>query len=282
MKSDLIVSNSDEGKIKSCADSYYPFKDLSCPVCHDNLDKVSNNLVCRNNHSFNISKNHSVNMLTTSVSKNVSRIKKLSIIENLGLFNEIYSDILDNILQSSNNKDNQGLNILIIKEDPSYLTKFLLDNLTKINNIIGISDYNEFSSDFYKNTNLGLIIAPLDRLPLKENYFDVVIRFDKSKVDLKSYLKHEGVEMRLIEFRSNFIEFRNILFEGRNKGFRLDSNLLKELNTSYTSKRITYKKDLTPSLIKDICSYYNKDSNLLLERELNEVTVDYLVFTYNN
>lgn len=253
-----------------------PIEHLACPICKENLSILDNFAQCANKHVFNIGKSGSINTISRKINKNLEKLFNYRKIQNTGIFDSLYHRIESAIRVNSNKTCPR---ILILSDDPLYFLSFLKkcdDNWNPY--IVSASEYSEISGKYNRKNHIALHVSSINRLPFKEEFFDFIIRFDKSVENLNMYLSKSGEEIRIIEFSANFKEFRDLVFTGRNKGLRINSRLLKTLNENYKSERITYDFPFSDTLNEALNAYYEKDlkSN---NSKISSLTCDHLIFT---
>jgi 23S rRNA (guanine745-N1)-methyltransferase len=195
---------------------------LICPVCKENLVRVTSDKCfrCANNHSFDISKQGYVNLLTNSQkssnlpgdSKDMVQARRDFL--SGGYYREL-SDRLNKLIVGNNLN---ALNILDIGCGEGYYTNELI-KFVKDQNIqasfIGLDisrDAIKFASSL--NKEILWVVGNSHYLPIKDSSVDCALSvFSPVKIpEIIRVLKGEGIFIRVLPGTNHLIQIRNIIY----------------------------------------------------------------------
>lgn len=181
------------------------FKDLNkiilCPYCKQGLKIKENSLICKNNHTFNVSKKG------TTILYKVSKIKKDKIY-NKDLFdnrrnfiNRGFYDELHNKVSEIINKYTPNIILDMGSGEGTHDIKVINILQNKNIKIIGLDLSKEgidLSNDFIGKNYIG-IVGDLNQLPIKDNTIDLILNIlsPSNETEMARVLKKSGIIIKI-------------------------------------------------------------------------------------
>lgn len=257
-----------------------------CPICKQNLEKRDKEFVCKNNHSFDISKEGYVNLLLVNKkhSHNPGDSKEMVVARDnflqLGFFERLKNFIQQTVIEGVYNRR------LIIEAGCG--TGYYLNGFeNEFNNCIGIDISKEAVKTAAKSNKKAMfIVASIFEMPIKPNSVDCILNIfaPKPVSEFERVLANNGIVVEVVPGERHLIEIKNLLYEqGKERTAEYKSFNIK----LESSNKLTYQCNLSDneliSLIK-MTPFFYKTSKADLEKLKNvktlTVTFDFVINLY--
>ncbi len=196
-------------------------KILKCPVCKSDLYKNGNSYVCKNKHSFDVSKEGYANLLMNDAkhSKDPGDNKLMAQARRDFLQKDFYLPLANKISDLINEFEQSDVAILDAGAGVGYY----------LNKITNQRIENGFSDEFYavdiskhavkicskSNKEANCFVASVFDLPFESNSFDVIYCvFSPYAMDeYKRVLKDNGILITVSPAENHLIEIRELLYQ---------------------------------------------------------------------
>ncbi len=253
---------------------------LICPICKEKLNRENNTLKCRNNHSFDISKEGYVNLLTGSKSGDKTGDSKESARARHSLLAKGYYKCLKNFISSK-------------------LKGTVLDICC------GEGYYDEYDGEFYgfdiskemvrlaskscKANNYNYFVANLSAIPIKDGSIDTAIHLFApfNEKEFSRILKKDGRLYSVIPGENHLIELKEAVYENPYKNDEKPPNTDKLL-TLVSKSKVTDTVEITREDLKLLFSmtpyfYRTSDSDKAKIDKIEKLnlTVEFVILEYS-
>lgn len=265
------------------------YKELSCPVCKNDLIKENKCLKCQSGHSFDIAKEGYVNLLTAShksgdlLGDNKSMALSRQNFLNKGYFSSL-SKFLSGYVKENCKKESVLLDICcgegyysaeVLKENSCTLYGF---DLSK--SMVRLAAKRKLTGSFF--------VANLSKIPLKDESVDFAFHLFAPfhEKEFSRILKKDGRLLTVVPGESHLFELKEAIYEKpyKNDEKLPEANELKLHNTYKVKEKITLSsKEDIESLFMMTPYYYRtsqKDKKKLQSLDSLEVTVEFVVGEY--
>lgn len=261
-----------------------------CPKCNEKLIKIEKSYVCKNNHTYDISKSGYINLLLDNQkhSRNPGDDKDMVISRKKFLEKGYYkgiSDKVNEIILELLNKN--GINILDIGCGEGYYTerlKEILDKKQVQNKIIGIDISKEaILVASKKNKEIEWIVASASNIPLENESLDFIIcMFAKIIPEEKiRCLKKGGYLIVVSTGENHLLEMKEVVYENVRKDFYSpikDLNIFKYVETKNCKYKTHIKENESIKSLFNMTPYRWRSPKEGIERlfslEELEITID--------
>ena len=196
---------------------------LMCPVCSDELVKNNNKYICKNNHSFDVSRKGYVNLLMSNASGNKRHGDDKMMVEarrdflNKGYYrplaDEISKIIVRNLCQT------KDISVFECGCGDCYYMEILKKHLDKnlINNAFWGCDISKEVLPYGKKRmeNSTLFVASATKLPILDNSIDVAMSvFAPCNFnEFSRVVKNGGIVVKVIPLEKHLIELKENLYK---------------------------------------------------------------------
>lgn len=229
---------------------------LLCPLCKSKFNLGNHNLICENNHSFNISKKGTTILLGNNHYKE-SKIYNYDLFYNRRKFiNEMFYKILYDKIKEIINKEN--ITIVDLGCGEGAHTINILNNL-KNYKYYGF-DYSKIAIDLasdYNNENRFYFVSDVNNIPIKSNSVDVVLDIlsPYNEKEIKRILKNDGLFIKvspnkkyLKEIRKDIGSYENNVEVEDNfkKNFKTYEKYIVTQTLPLTKENFVYLANMTP------------------------------------
>ena len=265
---------------------------FSCPICSSTMEVVHfNRLLCHNKHSFDLSKQGYVNLLsrphTTNYDKKLFESRKL-IIEN-GFFEPLSTRISDMICDKKIN--DHTIKILDAGSgEGSHLSSIVekVDARTE-NGLLGVG-IDISKEGIYiaarEHTNAIWCVADISRCPFADKQFNYILNiFSPSNyAEFDRLLHDDGLLIKVMPESSYLKELRDVFYNETEKEMYSNEHTLERFGESFDvikRERLCYSVNLDHSLVEPLIrmtplSWGTSEERLqqVLGMGLSEVTID--------
>ena len=206
---------------------------LICPICHTRLSYLDHSLICKNRHTYNISKKG----VSTLISHNHIKESKIydyelflnrrNLIQKM-FYKKLYDKIVNIIVKNFNGK----INILDLGCGEGTHTMNILNNLKQDYMYYGF-DYAKVAIDMasdYNFKNRFYFISDVNNIPIKDNSIDLIIDIlsPYNHLEIKRVLKKDGIFIKVVPGKNYLKELRNAIKLGSyNNASEVEKNLRK-------------------------------------------------------
>jgi 23S rRNA (guanine745-N1)-methyltransferase len=250
---------------------------MICPNCKEKLQKIDNSYKCKNNHSFDISKQGYVNLLLNSKNSgdNKEMINSRHNFLNKGYFEKLLNEIIS-LLKTLNIN-----NILDIGCGEGYYDRGIKKSINI--DITGLDISKEACLKASKlSKDITYVVGSSNELPFEDNEFDIILNIfapheekEFSRVCNKYILKVVPNKNHLIELKE--LLYENVIIKDEKK---LDFYGFNEI----AEKNVTYKV-IVDDLFElfQMTPYYYKtkyDMSIFESNKHKEITCDFTVLLY--
>lgn len=234
---------------------------ITCPFCQSDFMIENNSLICKNNHTFNISKKGTVILYKTSKVKEdriyndnlfISRRNFI----NLGYYDELHTKICK-IINEYNTKTILDMGC----GEGSHDIKIINNLLNKKISLIGIDlakNGIDMANDFINNNFIG-IVGDLNNLPIKNKSIDLILNIlsPSNEKEIARVLKKDGIIIKVTPKKEYLYELRDALgikeYENEkliDKNIAIKYNIIQkeEINKTFhiNKENLKYLVNMTP------------------------------------
>ena len=223
---------------------------LQCPICNKDFEQHTTQLVCKNNHTFDIARHNYINFHQKAVRSHYNKTlfqARSHLIEN-GFFQALESVIVKLLMEESGRKS--SLTILDVGCGDGALFANILLSLRW--DTIGINAYGidlvkegiHYASKHDSQTNW--LVGDLARLPFKDHSVDVILNTlsPANYQEFKRVLKPDGIVIKTIPNAGYLEELRLLLNKSPYSNAKVIS-LFEEQMSLYEQIQVLDKKCLT-------------------------------------
>ncbi|HBV22595.1 MAG TPA: SAM-dependent methyltransferase [Jeotgalicoccus sp.] len=246
---------------KSAAAAEHISSKLRCPLCHEFVEvRALSSLVCINNHTFDFAKQGYVNLLQKPVNTQYddalfdARHRIISKVELYAPIHDRIADIITNqsaensLLFDAGSGEGSHLKMIQHKINTESLTGIGLD-ISKAGVMMAAKNYD----------GAVWFVGDLANPPLADKSCNFILNFlsPANYAEFKRILTEDGMIIKVIPGSGYLKELRNELFNntGESEYENNDTLELMKRNVKVVSEeRITYKKTLNASALKDLIS----------------------------
>lgn len=269
-------------KKELCKDLILKNNIFICPLCKEKLYLKNDTLLCKNNHSFDISKKGNLFLIKTNNYKasliyNVNLFKNRRNFINHNFYNEIY-EVIANFINSLNF---DKLNILDLGCGEGVHSKLMQEKIKINNNLIGI-DYSKdainMATDYLQYGNI-YCVGDINNLPIQDKTINLIINFlsPYNTLEINRILKNDGYFIKVVPGDNYLKELREAFhMEDYEKKDEVKNNILKnfdiiqEYNVNNVKKINLDELDnlinMTPMLNKTI------------SKNISEITINMIIY----
>lgn len=242
-------------------------KDLSCPICKNDLNLIDNALECLNKHTFNINKKGIVNFHNAINDKLYNRemFNARKIVLNSGIYDQIFEEI-SNLISNDASK----LIVDLGAGEGTYLSK--IDGNNRLIAIDLARDGLNLASDY---GNISCFLADLARVPLKNDSVDYILNIlsPANYDEFKRILKTDGYLIKIIVNAGYLSELRSSLnIKPHNNQAVID--LLEKNFTIIREKDVKYTKIIPKNLVEHLNKMTPLTSNEEKIEQIENITID--------
>ena len=268
-----------------------------CPICKTKVEvRNFNNMICQNNHCFDIARTGYINLLTRPVKTEYDKelFSSRNIINDSGFFDPMLETASDLILEHVERFNIKDVKILDAGcGEGSHLGRIINSLYGKIaGNIQGVGvDISKegiliASKGFY---DIIWCVADIANLPFGDGQFDVVLNIlsPSNYGEFSRVLNDNGVLIKVIPGSNYLKELRNIFYDNKDKRVYSNEKIIEHFKENF---RILDRKDIhyTVKISKDNLKHLMRMTPLswnvtddrieqVLNRNINSITVDYTV-----
>jgi 23S rRNA (guanine745-N1)-methyltransferase len=277
---------------------------LICPVCKENLERVPSDKCfrCSNNHSFDISKQGYVNLLTNSQkSSNLPGDSKEMVQARRdflsgGYYEELSNQLNKFVLKGLKSKVNNStsLNILDIGCGEGYYTNELF-KFSKCKNVSSSFVGLDISRDAIKaasslNKEILWVVGNSHYLPIKDSSVDCALSvFSPVKIpEIIRVLKDDGILIRVLPGVNHLIQIRNIIYPNvilaEEKDLSIEYDGLKLIDSIKVTYDISLNTEGLLELVRMTPHYWKTskaNKEVLNEIERLIVSIDMQIATFS-
>lgn len=231
---------------------------IICPNCKEILYKKEHCWKCKNNHSFDVSKEGYINLLLPNMtSSNFSGDNKIMVNSRSIFLNKGFYKNLSEFLVSLINKLKNNLTILDCGCGEGYFTD-QFERSTKYQNIIGL-DISKIaiSKAAKRNKNIIFIVGSSAHIPLLNNSVDIIMNIFAPHFDSEfaRIIKEDGYLIKVIPNPMHLHELKEILYDDPYyvdtkvmdlNSFELVDNYILEYETNLSKEDIDNLFQMTP------------------------------------
>ena len=250
---------------------------MICPNCKTKLQKIDNSYKCKNNHSFDISKQGYVNLLLNSSNSgdNKEMINARCQFLEKGYFEPLLNEIIKTIKSLNIN------NILDIGCGEGYYDRGIKK---KINvNIVGVDISKEACLKAAKlDKEILYVVSSSNKLPFEDNEFDLLINIFAPHDEPEFSRVCNKYILKVIPNINHLLELKELLYE--------NVILKEEKKLDFKDFREIIKKEVNYKVIVDdlfelfkMTPYYYKTKYSMETFEKNknkEITCDFTILVY--
>ena len=254
-----------------------------CPICYKNLIYDNEFLICQNNHTFDLSKKGTINLIKTSNLRESSIYNRDLFVNRRNFIkHNFYDDIYEYVSKKINELNITDVKILDLGCGEAIHSVNILNKLKESYIYYGF-DYSKvaisLASD-YNQDNRIFFNADVNNIPLCDNSIDVIIDFllPYSELEVKRVLKNNGIFIKVTPGQEYLKELRNALnMDEYAKEEEVFDNIKNKFNVIET-KRIVNTYDVNEEDCKELVQMtplkINKKSLLI-----NKITIDLNIYT---
>lgn len=225
-------------------------KKFRCPICQENvfLEEQQKSIVCQKNHTFDISKKGSIQLVNKFIKSDYDEVlfNSRSFMMNSGLFDNVFKKIISNL------KNNE-----FVVDAGSGEGSALIDIRKNIDvTALGL----DLSSEGVQSSTRGLseekllfAVSNLANIPLKDDTVDTIVNLlsPASYDEFKRIIKPKGQLLKIIPNSNYLIEIRKFVAERQ-----------KHIKESYDNKDVldNLRKQVNSIEIEDINYKFQLDS----------------------
>ena len=260
---------------------------LRCPVCHETIEKANEKTyLCKNNHSFDISKKGYVNFLLCQNmrSKLPGDNKEMVTARELFLSKGYYSEFLKKLKEIID--EYQPKKILDAGCGEGYYTNGIY---TSDRAIIGIDiSKSALQKAAPKNRSITYIAASLFDLPVQNNSVDLLFSLFAPYAGEEFYrvLKKDGIMILGIPGADHLFELKSVIYDtpykNQVKEYQLENFSFLESKKLHTKIKLQTKEDIL-NLFQMTPYYYRtkkEDLEKIYALEQFEVTISFELLIY--
>jgi len=262
---------------------------LICPNCRKKLKRDKNVYVCKNNHSFDISKYGYVNLLLpNSTASSDSGDSKDMIKSRTDFLNKGFYQKLSNFIT---NKINDLINdesiILDCGCGEGYFTTNIKNNMVK-STIYGLDVSKNAIMQAAKNKlDINYIVASGTHIPLADNSINLILNIfaPHFNEEFRRVLKPEGLLIKVIPGAMHLWELKETIYS--NPYINEDKSIKLETFTEISKDVLEYKIDVDNQDLDNLLKmtpYYFKTSKKDKDKINNiinlKITVSFIILTY--
>ena len=268
-----------------------------CPICRTKVQVCNyKNMVCKNNHCFDIARTGYINLLTkpAKIEYNMDLFRSRNIISSSGFFDPMLEAIIEFILEHIESFNIENAKILDAGcGEGSHLGHIINNLYSKITaNIQGIGT--DISKDGILMASKGFLdivwcVGDLANLPFADGQFDVILNIlsPSNYEEFGRVLKDNGILVKVVPGSNYLIELRNIFYDKKDKQVYSNEKIVEHYNKNFcilAKKDIHYttrisKDDLRHLMRMTPLSWNVTDEKIeqVLNRNINDITVDYTI-----
>ena len=186
---------------------------LICPICKERLILMDHSLVCKNKHTYDISKKGITTLVSHSHIKE-SKIYNYELFLNRRNFIQkmYYKDLYDEIIHIINEHFNNKINIVDLGCGEGAHTMNILNLLEQTYMYYGF-DYSKVAIDMascYNSDVRFYFVADVNNVPIKDNSIDLIIDLlsPYNQSEIKRLLKNNGVFIKVAPGKDYLKEMR--------------------------------------------------------------------------
>ena len=186
---------------------------LICPICKEKLILMDHSLVCKNKHTYDISKKGITTLVSHSHIKE-SKIYNYELFLNRRNFIQkmYYKDLYDEIIHIINEHFNNKINIVDLGCGEGAHTMNILNLLEQTYMYYGF-DYSKVAIDMascYNSDVRFYFVADVNNVPIKDNSIDLIIDIlsPYNQSEIKRLLKNNGVFIKVAPGKDYLKEMR--------------------------------------------------------------------------
>ncbi len=186
---------------------------LICPICKEKLILMDHSLVCKNKHTYDISKKGITTLVSHSHIKE-SKIYNYELFLNRRNFIQkmYYKDLYDEIIHIINEHFNNKINIVDLGCSEGAHTMNILNLLEQTYMYYGF-DYSKVAIDMascYNSDVRFYFVADVNNVPIKDNSIDLIIDLlsPYNQSEIKRLLKNNGVFIKVAPGKDYLKEMR--------------------------------------------------------------------------
>lgn len=258
---------------------------LICPICKERLILNDHSLICKNKHTYNISKKG----ITTLVSQ--SHIKE-SKIYNYELFSNrrefiqkmYYKDLYNKIIHIINQQFDKKINIVDLGCGEGAHTMNILNSL-QLNYVYYGFDYSKTAIDmasYYNSDFRFYFVGDVNNVPIKDNSIDLIIDIlsPYNQSEIKRLLRKNGMFIKVAPGKNYLKEMRNATnISTYDKDLEVEQNLKKNFKVVKKEHILktypTTKNDF--KLLLKMSPMYNEKANKIPDA----ITIDLMIYIMN-
>ena len=258
---------------------------LICPICKERLILNDHSLVCKNKHTYDISKKG----ITTLVSHNhikESKIYNYELFSNRRKFIQkmYYKDLYNKIINIINQNFDKKINIIDLGCGEGAHTMNILNSL-KLNYVYYGFDYSKTAIDMasYYNSDVRFyFVADVNNVPIKDNSIDLIIDIlsPYNQSEIKRLLKKNGIFVKVAPGKDYLKEMRAATnISTYDKDVEVEQNLNKNF-------KVVKKEHIlnTYSITKDDFKLLLKMSPMYNDKVFKipeKITIDLMIYIMN-
>lgn len=271
-------------------------KDLFlCPICGESLKlDIKNSIVCKNKHTFDLSKTGYVNLLLNSINSHYEKkmFESRKAICELGAFDKMILKINEVIftyylkyykqekvtILDVGCGEGSHLSNIINELEKSFLTHFQGIGIDIEKEAIKIASK--------KYSNIIWCVADLVKCPFKSESFDIITNiFSPSNyTQFSRLLKTNGILVKVIPGEKYLEQLRNAFYKETNKGHYSNENVIKHFEKNFNviyKDSITYNIKLNSNELKELIQMTplswgidEEKIKSILKKDINTITID--------
>jgi len=276
------------------------FKNASifrCPICKAKVEvRNFGNMVCQNNHCFDIARTGYVNFLTRPVKTEYDKelFRSRNIINDSGFFDPMLETTCNLILEHVERFNVKDIKILDAGcGEGSHLGRIINSLNGRIaGNIQGVGV--DISKEGILLASKGFndiiwCVADIANLPFVDGQFDVVLNIlsPSNYREFSRVLNDNGILIKVVPGSNYLIELRNIFYDNKDKQtysnekiierYRGNFYILEKKDIHYTVKIL--RDDLVHLMRMTPLSWNVTDEKIeqVFNRNINSITVDYTI-----
>lgn len=280
-----------KAKFKENADMF------RCPICKAEVEvRNFNNMICENNHCFDIARTGYINLLRKPVKTEYDEdlFRSRNIISGSGFFDPMLEVINNLILENIESSNAEDIKILDAGcGEGSHLGHIINSLHSKIaRNIQGVGvDISKEGILMASKAFFDIIwcVGDLANLPFRDDQFDVILNIlsPSNYREFGRVLKGRGILIKVVPGRDYLVELRNIFYDGESKRvysnekiiehYKQNFNILDKKDIRYT---VTLDEDNLKHLMRMTPLSWNVTDEKIeqtLNRNIDNVTVDYTI-----